>query len=38
MANCYFDHSEYPHPLEQIKADIEGLEMEIMAMLREITA
>ena len=38
MANRHFYQYECPRPSEQMEADIEGLEMEIMAMLREITA
>lgn len=35
--NRHFYEYEPPRPLEQIEADIEGLEKEIMAMLKEVT-
>ena len=35
--NRHFYEYEAPRPLEQIEADIEGLEQEIMAMLKEVT-
>jgi type I restriction enzyme M protein len=36
--NRHFYEYEAPRPLEQIEADIDGLEKEIMAMLKEVTA
>ena len=36
--NRHFYEYEAPRPLEQIEADIEGLEKEIMSMLKEVTA
>lgn len=36
--NRHFYEYEPPRPLEQIEADIEGLEKEIMAMLKAVTA
>lgn len=36
--NRHFYEYEAPRPLEQIEADIEGLEKDIMAMLKEVTA
>ncbi|MES1998991.1 MAG: class I SAM-dependent DNA methyltransferase [Pseudomonadota bacterium] len=36
--NRYFYEYEAPRPLEQIEADIEALEKDIMAMLKEVTA
>ena len=36
--NRHFYEYEAPRPLEQIERDIEGLEKEIMAMLKEVTA
>ena len=36
--NRHFYEYEPPRPLEEIEADIEGLEKEIMAMLKEVTA
>jgi hypothetical protein len=34
----HFYEYEPPRPLDQIEHDIEGLEKEIMAMLKEVTA
>lgn len=36
--NRHFYEYEAPRPLEQIEADIETLEKDIMAMLKEVTA
>ena len=36
--NRHFYEYEAPRPLDQIEQDIEGLEKEIMAMLKEVTA
>ena len=36
--NRHFYEYEAPRPLDEIERDIEGLEQEIMAMLREVTA
>ena len=36
--NRHFYEYEAPRPLEQIEADIEALEKDIMAMLKEVTA
>ena len=36
--NRHFYEYEAPRPLEQIETDIDGLEKEIMAMLKEVTA
>jgi type I restriction enzyme M protein len=36
--NRHFFEYEPPRPLDQIEHDIEGLEKEIMAMLKEVTA
>ncbi|NOS72195.1 MAG: SAM-dependent DNA methyltransferase [Verrucomicrobia bacterium] len=36
--NRHFYEYEAPRPLEQIEVDIDGLEKEIMAMLKEVTA
>ena len=34
---CHFYEYEPPRPLEEIEEDINGLEKEILAMLKEVT-